>query len=647
MYYRLLRLLLLNITPLFVFDGPRRPNFKRNANINTSLTPTLITLSKKLLKLFGLPFHTAPGEAEAECALLNRAQIVDAVLSEDVDTLMFGAHTTIRNWSSDGGSKRNKSPTHVTVYQSDTIKAERGLTREGIVLIALMSGGDYLPTGVRGCGIKTAVEAARAGFGEDLYKALEGEEDEGVELLGQWRERLQYEMETNESGWFKRRNGKARIPDDFPNRNVLEWYARPVVSSKERIQRLRDAIVWDGVVNVAALREYTRETFEWRGMGGAAKFTKTLAPVMLARRLWDRSLNNSMVEGLHGKREHCSTDGCAELRISYIPVKFIPINKEREAEDDELVSREQGEVLVDDDELAAELVGEGKQPVTKEWDPNATERMWILEGFVARSMPNRIRDFGAEITAKPTSKPKTSKSKSRKPAAPVPVCEAPLNKLDSYLKATKNIESVHSTTVIKEPAPKPATPQRKLPTKNYDLARKQPRTIDLLSDSDSEDGIPLSALRVQTAPGCVTSDWGAVRRPASNMNSPPPRIQSFTIPRIIGTAHSSASDFDLTAAIATINLDTDSESDNEADLVEAMAATQISCSPSPMHKRPPLTIRARNMSPSEKPQKKTVTVAVREYADGWWKAVKSGEECRLGAGWVIYENVEIVDLTNA
>ena len=41
----------------------------------------------------------APGEAEAELAYLNSIGIIDAVLSDDVDTFLFGAKTVIRKYS--------------------------------------------------------------------------------------------------------------------------------------------------------------------------------------------------------------------------------------------------------------------------------------------------------------------------------------------------------------------------------------------------------------------------------------------------------------------------------------------------------------------------------------------------------------------
>ena len=40
----------------------------------------------------------APGEAEAELAYLNRVGIIDAIISDDVDSFLFGATMLIRKW---------------------------------------------------------------------------------------------------------------------------------------------------------------------------------------------------------------------------------------------------------------------------------------------------------------------------------------------------------------------------------------------------------------------------------------------------------------------------------------------------------------------------------------------------------------------
>src|ERR1700677_2418213 len=158
----------LSIQPLFVFDGPNKPPFKRSKRTGPSVASIPEFFAKQMLKQFGFPQHVAPGEAEAECALLQREGVVDAVLSEDVDTLMFGSGVTMRNWSS---NDKGKTPTHINLYEAEKTKnGPSGLDREGMILVALMSGGDYVPEGVPGCGPKVACEAARAGFGAELCK---------------------------------------------------------------------------------------------------------------------------------------------------------------------------------------------------------------------------------------------------------------------------------------------------------------------------------------------------------------------------------------------------------------------------------------------------------------------------------------------
>jgi Holliday junction resolvase YEN1 len=155
-HYRLCRLLQSNIHPLFIFDGPHKPPFKRNKHTSGVVvrggqalweTQTL----KRLIRAFGFMYWDAPGEAEAEAAMLQRCGVVDVVFTEDVDALMFGAGRVAREV---GGGLHGKS--HVVVYED--VEEMTGLDRDGLVLCAMMSGGDYLPVGLPSCGPKIAVE---------------------------------------------------------------------------------------------------------------------------------------------------------------------------------------------------------------------------------------------------------------------------------------------------------------------------------------------------------------------------------------------------------------------------------------------------------------------------------------------------------
>lgn len=375
-----------------MFDGRSRPAFKRNHKTHAHITPALTKSTKALLKLFGFPYHDAPGEAEAECAILQQQGIVDAVLSEDVDTLMFGCGTTFRNWSAQGGGS-GATPTHVTVYECGAVEAESGLTSEGMVLVALMSGGDYLPEGVPKCGIKIAAECARAGFGADLC-AL-GNDEQG---LREWRERLQWELDTNESGWFRRKHKAVKIPADFPDRTVLGYYTNPVVSNPGTVEKLGRDIKWDGQVDLLRLREMVRHAFEWRGKKGAAKFVRTLAPALLARKLADGNTPENIVKGLHGTREHFSTDGLKELRVSFVPGEVIVVD---------MVAEEEDEVEEGSEHEGDEEGGEQGTRKVKDYDIFAVERVWVQHLYARRSLLEMITAW---------EQPKVAKGKTKKTA---------------------------------------------------------------------------------------------------------------------------------------------------------------------------------------------------------------------------------------
>jgi holliday junction resolvase YEN1 len=165
--HRVLKLLKLNIELVIVFDGQRRPS-KRGKRGGTRPDFRKIDLTVKLLGHLKVPVHRAPGEAEAECARLQQEGIVDAVWSDDGDTLMFGCTLLLRTLYEKGKGSGPKSQTHVRVYRSAAIAQTCNLDQQGMILIALMSGGDYDVQGIQGCSPKMALNAARKGLGRSL-----------------------------------------------------------------------------------------------------------------------------------------------------------------------------------------------------------------------------------------------------------------------------------------------------------------------------------------------------------------------------------------------------------------------------------------------------------------------------------------------
>lgn len=427
-YYRLLRLIALSIHPVFVFDGPNRPPFKRNKRTGPNVASIPEFLAKQLLKQFGYPIHLAPGEAEAECALLQREGIVDAVLSEDVDTLMFGSGITIRNWSPE---KSGKTPTHVNVY--DAVETKNGpskLDREGMILVALMSGGDYVPEGIPGCGPKTACEAAKAGFGRDLCSIPRND----PVALSQWKERLQHELKTNESKLFKRKHGALKIPSDFPRLDILGYYTHPAISTKTGLDKLRRSIKWDQELDYPGLREFTGDAFDWVKLEGAKHFIRSLAPCLLVRALRMRAaqierltLNNIqaiqedealLVKGIHSTRQHPDTDGSTELRLSFMPIELVKINLDDEEPDDEFeLPPASQQDAGDDNDIAVDLEDDAEEGPKKrgptKFDPSKPARLWVMETFVKVGVPLKVEDWEAGRQAKSRPRRAASKEPSR------------------------------------------------------------------------------------------------------------------------------------------------------------------------------------------------------------------------------------------
>jgi len=459
-YYRLLRLIALSIHPVFVFDGPNKPPFKRNKRTGPNVASIPEFLAKQLLKQFGYPIHLAPGEAEAECALLQREGIVDAVLSEDVDTLMFGSGITIRNWSPEKGSS-GKTPTHVNVYDAvETKNGPSGLDRDGMILVALMSGGDYVPEGIPGCGPKTACEAAKAGFGRDLCRIPTSDK----RAMAEWRERLQHELKTNESKLFRRKHGTLKIPDDFPRLDILGYYTHPAISNQAGLDKLRRSINWDQDLDFAGLRDFTHDAFDWVKLEGAKHFIRSLAPSLLVRQLRIRSKDldrlptenlkaiqedeSLLVKGIHGKRQHPVTDNCTELRVSFTPIELVTIDLDQEEPDDEPELPPPGSQIgeVDlEDEVADELEEDGpkKRGPTK-FEPSKPARIWVLESIVKVGVPLTVEDWEAgrqtkqkprrPVTAQETTNTVPKASKARRTKA---TNDAPQASINQFAKVTK------------------------------------------------------------------------------------------------------------------------------------------------------------------------------------------------------------------
>lgn len=499
LFYRLVRLLATPIQPVFVFDGPNKPTTKRNKRSGRG-DGVANSQAKRLIRLFGLPVLDAPGEAEAECALLQRHGIVDAVLSEDVDTIMFGCTKTLRNWSAE--SKTATAPTHVSLYDTAAV-ANHGLDRQGMVLVALMSGGDYLPDGIPGCGVKVACEAANAGFGSSLC-SLKASDTDSIDA---WRAELRQELITNESGHFRTKHKSLHIPDDFPNMEVLRYYTHPVVSPQNSLEAIRQKVNQHRNVDLTSLREFARETFDWDYREGAIKFIRVLGQAMLVQNLLQ---SRNLIQEISKRRTHFSTDATPELRLSYIPQDVVPIDMSTEVAEDINYGRD-GLALNSDDEFAPSQATEARAP--QNFDVASPDLVWVLEDVTKHYAPESIHKFEALEAAKALRKSPKKKSP-KKTTKAAKETGMPKGAIDDFFRITKKSNPI-AESVAKGDLPRP--------TKNI-----PPSSIEAISQTQELPPLPRPPKTPPRSPSKQpgASATGSPDKDAARLHIPPRLSQS-------------------------------------------------------------------------------------------------------------------------
>ncbi|GEQ70578.1 hypothetical protein JCM33374_g4256 [Metschnikowia sp. JCM 33374] len=179
-----------NVSFVVVFDGKFKPEKLRNGIIpeipgsasydeilksflslhssDYSEGSNVIENLKKILLRNRMDWVQAPAEGEAECARLQRLGVVDYVISDDSDTLVFGA-TGVLRWfnrvkyhKEDGEKVMSSTDYYVTPVHMSHVTELTNLTKNHLIMIAVLRGGDY-STGAENIGITRAKELALCG----------------------------------------------------------------------------------------------------------------------------------------------------------------------------------------------------------------------------------------------------------------------------------------------------------------------------------------------------------------------------------------------------------------------------------------------------------------------------------------------------
>lgn len=135
---------------------------KRFAQATASLKDTMVEDARRLLEYLGVPYVQAPSEGEAQAAFMATRGDVTAAVSQDYDSLLFGARSLVRNLAITGKRKLPMREAYVqvdpeTVMLDETLTS-LGLNQEQLIDLGILIGTDFNPDGFRGIGPKTALK---------------------------------------------------------------------------------------------------------------------------------------------------------------------------------------------------------------------------------------------------------------------------------------------------------------------------------------------------------------------------------------------------------------------------------------------------------------------------------------------------------
>jgi flap endonuclease-1 len=213
---------------------------KRYSSQLLRLDDDMIAESKDLLVAMGIPIIQAPSEGEAQAAYMARTNTkVYASVSQDYDSLLFGASKLIRNLTV---SRKRKTYSGYIEIKPEIIELERVLNfleinLEQLICLGILVGTDYNPKGIPGIGQKRALEIVKKyKVPYEIFKSVEEQiltlpEDERFN----WQEifALFYKPEvSNQDFEFK----------PFDEDKIREILVRRHDFSEERVQKQIDKL---------------------------------------------------------------------------------------------------------------------------------------------------------------------------------------------------------------------------------------------------------------------------------------------------------------------------------------------------------------------------------------------------------------------
>ncbi|KAF7903340.1 uncharacterized protein EAF01_006389 [Botrytis porri] len=508
-FYKILKLLKLNIQLIFVADGSNRPREKYGAQ---SPRNKYLSHDDELLKntvtLLGVKWHEAPGEAEAECAALQSRGVVDAVWTDDADAFMFGCTCLIRfcyvkpkerktgknqdRVNNLEEKKRHIDLDNIMVYRADKIQVEfPGLTREGLVLFAVLQGGDYSKNGksLANCGKELALKIANPleGFGKELCDASDAD-------FPAWRNRLR--------GYLPRIDSRVHVPDKFPDPHIVGLYNKPLVSSERILSDIGK--FWDPSFDEMELQRFILAIFNF----GVAEYTKHIIPILLIRSLastqpGQEAINNCYKLNITTKKKSALQKNVEVLLSAVTSMDVQALRHELKNQGRSKKIAPVTEMAECEGLLTCILEHGTKQalppfPATSERDRSMVSPETIFRGKKRAGSPIALtKTFSSAHEDPPSKRAKTTPDHLSRP---IPVAKASIESTPTQSKVSNQARNIFSYTK-ENPSPKPPEWDRSPKLPKLGVTKKSPKTIiDLTLDdsSDEENQTPTTHARNHT-----------------------------------------------------------------------------------------------------------------------------------------------------
>ncbi|XP_013201271.2 DNA excision repair protein ERCC-5 isoform X2 [Amyelois transitella] len=264
--------------------------------VGRNITEQMTKEAQELLQIFGIPYIVAPMEAEAQCAFLEAAKLTDGTITDDSDIWLFGGKTVYKNFFN--------QKKHVLQFLSERIEKSFNLTREHLVLLALLVGSDYT-TGLTGVGPVTALEIL-ASFPFNKKKLFNDADkqcqyQEIITGLQEFKKWVKTGKRTDNTT-LKKKLKNVDVTDDFPSIRVVQAYLDP------NVEKSKESFTW-GEMDITVLRDYTKAKFGW----SQNKLDEIIKPVL--KRLEDRKSQKNIHDYFKKKVEFQSLDEHMSKRV--------------------------------------------------------------------------------------------------------------------------------------------------------------------------------------------------------------------------------------------------------------------------------------------------------------------------------------------